>query len=105
MIAGLTRNMDACDSYLKDEAYTEELWEVVESSCGCSYPNCRELNVVYLPEPSFWHFRFTCKETATAACRTSVKEFTNIWAEVPTKDDEVCFNAYQETKLWATSCN
>ena len=105
MIAGFTRNMASCYSYMKDGSYVKELWESIESSCGCSYPLCRDLNVFRFPDPIFWHFRFSCKETATAACRTSVKEVTKIWAKVPTEDDKVCFNAYKETKLWATSCN
>ena len=97
--------MASCCSYMNDCA-NKELWESVESSCECFHPLlCRDLNVVRMPDPIYWDFRFTCKETATAACRNSVNEFTKIWAEVPTKDDEVCFHAYKETKLWATSCN
>ena len=105
MISGFTRNIGSCCSYMSDCAHNKELWEPVESSCGCSYPLCRELNVVRMPDPIYWDFRFTCKETATEACRTSVKEFTKIWVEVPTKDDYVCYNAYKETELWATSCS
>ena len=108
---GFVQNLQyrSCDSYLKDEEDREELRLSVRSSCGCSLPiptlGCRDLNVVSIPDPICYSFRLTCKQTATEACKTSVKEFAKIWITVPTKDDEDCFCKYKETKLVATSCS
>ena len=100
--------MRLCDSYLEDEADVKELWDSIDSSCGCSYTNpiCRDLNIVPISNPISWRYRLTCKKTATVVCKTSVNEVTKIWKKVPTKNDKVvCYSLYEEIKLWATSCN
>ena len=99
----------ACKSYLKDQDYVKafEKWKTMYSSCGCSehYPQCRYLYVTERPKPISWMWRFTCKETATAACKISVKDVPKIWIKVPTEDDKMCFDFYKETQFWASSCN
>ena len=106
MITGFTRELCSCDSYIKGKAYEEELsGDFLESCCGWSHDLCRDLDFVPIPDLNCFGFRLTCKETATEACKNDVKAFHTIWAEVPPKDDEACFNAYKETELWATSCN
>ena len=104
-MAGFTRSMRYCDSYLKNQGYVDAILHIMVTTCGCSRikPKCRDLDVVSIPDP-IWPFQFTCKETATAACKTSAKLVPTIWIKVPPKDD-VCFNAYKETEMLATSCN
>ena len=95
-----------CDSYLSDEAYVNELFEAITPKCGFSdYMSCRYINICPITNPINWVLRITCNKTATAACKSSVKDITKIWIKVLTKDDKVCFNAYKETEMWASSCN
>ena len=106
IMAGFMYNKNMCDSYLKDEAYVNELFESIKPNCGCidPYPPCRYINIDPIHNPISWVLRISCKKNATAACKSSVKDITKIWMKVPPKDDKVCFNAYKETEMWASSC-
>ena len=106
MIAGFNRSMRYCDSYLKNQGYVDAILHGIVTTCGCSQikPLCRDLNVVEIPDP-IWSHQLTCKETATAGCKTIARLVTTIWIKVPTKDDKLCFNLYKETEILANSCN
>lgn len=105
-MAGFIRSMGPCDSYLKDQGYVAEILHNMGTTCGCnqSKPMCRDLKVVQIHNP-LWPYRFTCKETATAGCKSAAKLVPTIWIKVPPKDNKECFNAYKETEILATSCN
>ena len=105
-MAGFMRSMHSCDSYLKDKGYVYGLVHAMVTTCGCIQNKllCRDLNVDPISNP-IWPYHFTCKETATAGCKTSAKLVTAIWSKVPPKDDKVCFNAYKEIENLAASCN
>ena len=101
--------MPGCESYLKDTTTAPVMMSIL-SSCGCSLDYlpldlCRDLHVVTIPNPISWSYRFICKKTATSTCQTSVEEVSKIWNKVPTKDDKVCFDYYQETQMWDFFCN
>ena len=104
-MAGFTRSMRYCDSYLKNQGYVDAILHIMVTTCGCSRikPLCRDLNVAPIPD-AIWPYHFTCKETATAGCKTIAKLVTTIWIKIPTKGDKVCFNFYKEDETLANSC-
>ena len=108
MIAGFIRNLapqGPCDQYLEDGIDVAALMKAIGSNCGCVYPTCRDLNIVPITHPISYHVQFTCKQTATADCKSSVQNWFDVWIKVPTKDDKICLDFYNRTKIWATSCN
>ena len=105
-MAEFIRSMGGCESYLKDQGYIAAILHNMGTTCGCiqNKPLCRDLNVDPISNP-IWPYHFTCKETATAGCKTAAKLVPTVWIKAPPKDLKDCFNAYKETKILATSCN
>ena len=83
----------------------------VFSSCGCKGDMaahtvaCRDLNAALVPNPIAWHYYFTCKQTVTDSCKTSVDEFAKSWIKAPKDEDKVCADFYKGTQILADSCN
>ena len=109
IIAGFIYNLApqaGCDSYLDNEVDPVEVMSSIMSNCGCDDFLCRDLNIVPIPHPiSAYRNQYTCKQTATADCKSSVQDLFYVWIKVPTKDDKICRDLYNRTKIWATSCN
>ena len=98
-----------CKSYLRDaEIWPEDtvavIKPIIQSNCGCD-DLCRDLNIVPIPRPISYIAQITCKKNATTYCRSSVQDLLRIWVQVPAKEDTICFDAYNRTKIWAASCH
>ena len=109
IIAGFINNLAPrgyCQHYLNNTVDPVEVFEPIISNCGCDdYFICRDLSRVPIPHPITHPFQLICKKNATADCKSSVQTLFQIWIQVPTKDDPICSDAYNWTKIWATSCN
>ena len=109
IIAGFINNLAPrgyCQQYLNNTVDPVEVFEPIISNCGCDdYFICRDLSRVPIPHPITHPFQFICNKNATADCKSSVQTLFQIWIQVPTKDDPICSDAYNWTKIWATSCN
>ena len=108
MIAGFIRNLASqgpCEQYWKDGIVLDAVMRAIGSNCECDDLMCRDLIIVPIPHPISTHFQPTCKQTATADCKSSVQDLFHVWIKVPTKDDKKCRDLYNRIKIWATSCN
>ena len=108
IIAGFIRNLapqGTCKHYWEDGIDLDAVMKAIGSNCGCDDLMCRDLIFVPILHPISTLFQPTCKQTATADCKSSVQDLFSVWIKVPTKDDKICFDLYSRTKIWATSCN
>merc|ERR1712154_212888 len=80
-----------CVSYMKPRSDLKGLLTNFVSSCGCTASAsslvCRDLEVHPQPTPC-WSYSMSCKETATAGCKTSVEELAKVWIKRPEDEDE-----------------